>query len=125
MFRKAAVLGAGIIMAATVAWAGGVASAAQPASKITAGSNWTIIFKGGGCEVQTFGSHGTWTADRYNDAGTYGVDGRTLDEQWTKGGDKGLSFDALYNKAKKDYKGQFGGIHAGSGKLVKGAESSC
>ena len=112
-------------MAATVAWTGNVASATQPASKITAGSKWTIVFKGGGCEVETFGSHGTWTADRYKDAGTYGVDGRTLDEQWTKGVDKGLSFDALYNKAKKDYKGQFGGIYAGSGKLVKGAESSC
>lgn len=125
MFRKTAVVGAGIIMAATMVWTGGVASGAQPASKIAPGSRWTVIFKGGSCEVQTFGSHGTWTADLYKDAGTYGVDGRTLDEQWTKGVDKGLSFDALYNKAKKDYKGQFGGIYAGSGKLVKGAESNC
>ena len=125
MFRKTAVVGAGIIMAITAVWTGAVASATQPASKITAGSKWTVVFKGGGCEVQTFASHGTWTADRYKDAGTYGVDGRTLDEQRTKGDDKGLSFDALYNKAKNDYKGQFGGISAGSGKLVKGAESSC
>jgi opacity protein-like surface antigen len=125
MLRRTAVLGAGIIMAATVAWTGAVASATQPTSRITAGSKWTVVFKGGGCEVQTFGSHGTWTADRFKDAGTYGVDGSTLDEQWTKGVDKGLSFDALYNKARKDYKGQFGGISAGSGKLVMGAKSSC
>jgi hypothetical protein len=124
MFRKTAVAGLGIIMAA-VAWTGGVASATQPTSKITAGSKWTIVFKGGGCEVQTFGSKGTWIADQYKDAGTYGVDGRTLDEQWTKGADKGLSFDALYNKAQHDYKGQFGGTAAGSGKLVKGAEPNC
>ena len=125
MFRKTVVVGAGIIMAATVGLSGGIASATQPASKIMPGSKWTVVFKGGGCEVQTFGSHGNWTADRYKDAGTYGVDGRTLDEQWTKGDDSGLSFDALYDKAKEDYKGQFGGISAGSGKLVKGAESSC
>jgi hypothetical protein len=124
MFRKTAVVGVGIIMTA-LASTGAVASATQPASKITAGSKWTIVFKGGGCEVQTFGSHGTWTADRFRDAGTYGVDGGTLDEKWTKGVDKGLSFDALYNKAHQDYKGQFGGVSAGSGKLVKGAESSC
>jgi hypothetical protein len=124
MFRKTAVVGMGIIMAAVV-WTGAAASATQPASKITPGSKWTVVFKGGGCEVQTFSSHGTWTADRFKDAGTYGVDGRTLDEQWTKGVDKGLSFDALYDKTKQDYKGQFGGTSAGSGKLVKGAESSC
>ena len=125
MFRKTAVLGAGIIMAATVAWTGGIASATQPASKITAGSKWTSFSRVAAAKSRRSAHMARGLPIGTKMRALTASMGAPLDEQWTKGADKGLSFDALYNKAKNDYKGQFGGIAAGSGKLVKGAESSC
>jgi hypothetical protein len=115
----------GVLMVGMLIWTGGIGSATPPAIKVMPGSQWSLTFNGGPCEVQSFSAKGTWTADKNEDAGTYAVRGKSLDEQWTSGDQVGLTFGATYVKADGAYQGTFRGFQSGTGKLTKGAKSRC
>jgi hypothetical protein len=107
MFRKAAVITAGLAMAAGIGLAGvGTASAAQPSVAPGAASaikpavvhttgNWTFEVTDGGCEVITFSSNGTWVAtngEYDGDAGIWAGGGTSISLYWNAGTDTGLLF---------------------------------
>ncbi len=124
--RRLAVLAAGLAMVATLGVTGvSGAAASVPALHVKPGGVWTELNKQGGCEVQTFATGGTWTADIGGDAGTYTGGGKTLLETWTAGQDATLTFTAKYSRSKKKYVGTFGGgfDQGDTGYLVKGVVS--
>jgi hypothetical protein len=139
MFRKAAVITAGLAMAAGIGLAGvGAASAATPsvvpgatsavkAAVVHTTGNWTFEVTGGGCEVITFSSDGTWVAtfgEYGDDAGIWAGGGTSISMYWNAGADTGLLFSGTYAAPK--YKGSLGGIAFGDkGKLVPGEVSGC
>ena len=110
---------------------GGIASATQPAAKVKAGSQWTVIVvaQGATCEVVSFKDGAKFTADLDRDKGTYDTSGKSLSMAWTKGADAGATFSGTYVKQTIDgpeYQGTFGGTLAGySGGLIEGAQAGC
>jgi hypothetical protein len=132
---------AGLAMATSIGFAGvGMASDATPlkvapaigtpaavsALTITPGL-WTLSVKGGGCEVLTFTSTGTFSTTEFaGDAGSWATGGTSIAMSWTAGNDTGLLFSGTYVSSPVSYKGGFGGTAFGDkGKLVKGATSGC
>jgi hypothetical protein len=138
--RRATILTAGLAMATSIGFAGvGMASAtplkvapatatsaASSALKITPGQ-WTLSVKGGGCEILTFTSTGTFSTTEFNgDAGSWAGGGSTIALSWTAGNDTGLLFSGAFVSSPVSYKGSFGGTAFGDkGKLVMGATSGC
>ncbi len=111
MLRRAAVIAAGLAMSASFGLAGnGMASAASPALNIKAHSIWTVVVKGGGCELIQFTDAGhTFVSDLGGDAGTWTGGNATLGLKWTAGGDTGLKFSGNFVASPEQYKGKFGG----------------
>ena len=122
MRRRTGGVAAALIMAATLAWTGSVASAAQPAVKTKPGSQWTFGIKGGACEVETFAAGGTFTSDLYGDSGTYTGGGSSIQMHWTAGGDAGLTYSGQWIAAKKEFKGSGADKKA---TLAKGTNPAC
>jgi hypothetical protein len=122
MRRRTGGVAAGLILAATLACTGSVASAAQPAIKTKPGSQWTFAEKGAACEVETFASGGTWTSDQYGDSGTYTGGGSSIQLIWTAGDDEGLTYSGHWVAAKKEFKGS--GVDK-KATLTKGTNPAC
>ena len=129
MRRRAGMIGAGLIAAATLAWPGGVATAAQPAAKVKVGSQWTLVEVGSGCEILNFKTADRFAADFFGDKGTYTSVGKTLNLLWKRGNNAGATFTGTYVKKTIDgpeYQGSFGGPLTGHvGGLLEGAASGC
>jgi len=131
--RQAAVVATCVVMAAGFGLAGAsAASAASPSLHVKDGSTWTfVVIGGGGCEIDTFSSHGAFTfvSDIFGDAGTWSASGDTLVMKWTGGEDAGLKFKGTFNSSNKTYTGKLGGTDKGenlTANLLKGAVSgSC
>jgi hypothetical protein len=124
VLRQAGMIAAGLAMATTAGLVGvSVASASTPALKIKPGSLWTTELKGGGCEVDTFNSNGTFTSDLGGEFGTWSGGLHTLAVTWTGGTDEGLKFSGTFTRAPvKEYHGTFTfGVSQGKGQIVKGA----
>ena len=127
MLRRAAVLAAGLAMTAGVGLAGGgAASAASPVLHVKPGSNWTAeVNGGGGCEVETFAANHTFHGGLYGDKGPWSGGGNRITMTWTAGYVTGLTFTGTFTKTPtKEYVGNFGGIAAATGQLVKGVVSN-
>jgi hypothetical protein len=126
--RWAAMVAAGIATAASFGVGGaGAASATAPALHVKNGSEWVVIIvsDGGGCEIATFDSGGTFKADRFKDRGTWSGGGATLTMKWTKGSSDGMKFKGTYHASAKAYEGSFTGSFTGTGGVVKGTDPSC
>ncbi len=129
MWRRAAVVVAGLVMATSFGVAGaGVASAVSPDNNIKAHSIWTVEVNGGGCELSQFTLAGkTFVSDLGSDAGTFtgGGTGKTFTMTWTTGGDAGLTFSGHFVSSPKEFKGNFGGLFTAKGQVVLGEVSGC
>lgn len=115
MVRRAA-MAAGILIATSLGLAqAGTASAATPALHVKDGSKWTMGFENGGCEIQTFSSHGSFTfvSDLFGDHGTWSAAGDSLTMKWTGGSEAGWKFKGTYNVSTKAYFGNLGGTAKG------------
>jgi hypothetical protein len=127
MLRRAVAMAAGLAMTASVGLAGAsTASAASPAVlHIKPGSEWTAeVNGGGGCEVQTFAANHTFRGGSY-DEGLWSGGGNKIAMTWTAGYVSGLTFTGTFTRTPtKEYVGNFGGISATTGQLVKGVVSS-
>lgn len=123
MRRFVVAAAAGLAMAATMAWPGGVATAAQSALKVTPGSRWTVEFPPSvaGCEVATFASNGTFTTD-FGDSGSWAFGGRNFTMLWTSGPVSPEAFTGTFTKTPvKQYVGTFYFAPIqGAGQVVKG-----
>jgi YVTN family beta-propeller protein len=90
------------------------------------GSPWTLQVETGFCEVQTFNMGGTWTADDYGDTGTWTGGGKSMDEEFTEGGNAGGYIATTYSKTSKDYSGTgFFDEMSFPVTLAKGAQAGC
>jgi hypothetical protein len=117
MGRRAGIIGTVIIAAVTLAWPGGIATAAQPAAKVKVGSQWTLVEVGSGCEILNFKTADKFTADFFGDRGTYTSVGKALNLLWKKGNNAGATFSGTYVKHTSDgpeYQGSFGGPLTGN-----------
>jgi hypothetical protein len=114
------------IMASLGSGGAGADSAAVPALHIKNGSQWTAeVNDGGGCEVNTFSANHTFRGGSYGDAGMWRDGGSRITMTWTAGYVTGLTFTGTFTKTPtKEYVGNFGGITAATGQLVKGVVSS-
>jgi hypothetical protein len=127
MFRRVAVLAAGLAMTTSVGLVGaGAASASTQVQRLTPGSEWTLEDTGFVCEVDTFSAGHTFTSDRYGDSGTWSGGRKTIKMTWTSGSDTGLTFSGTFTKTPfKDYFGPLGGTRSGTGRLAKGPIAAC
>ena len=83
----------GIALAASVATVGAdPASATAPTLRVKNGAMWTAFYKGGGCEIETFSSHGTFASDKLGDKGTWSGGATSLNMNWTGGSQVGWKF---------------------------------
>jgi hypothetical protein len=118
-----AVTGLGLLGGAP---AGASAAASSAAQHVKAGSKWTFEITGQGCEVQTFGSGKTWTADMGGDGGKYRGGAATIKDVWTTGSDAPAIFKGTYTSAAKAYEGTWidssGSLAA---ELVRGDVGGC
>jgi hypothetical protein len=123
IMRRAALIAAGLVMAAGVGVAGaGTASATE--LKIHNDAVWTMRTSDGGCELEQFASNGTFTSGGHNDgdAGKWSGGEGTIKMTWTTGDAAGLKFKGTY--AAKAYSGSLN-QPGGTGELLKGAAPSC
>jgi hypothetical protein len=128
MLRRAAVITAGLAMAASFGLAGaGVASAAAPALKIKPNAIWTFEIKGNSCDQEKFdtATH-TFFSPHHGDAGTWQFgDGSAILMIWTSPQSlSGHNFGGRFvsTTTPVEYKGSFNGDPiALRAKLVKGA----
>ncbi len=128
MFRRAAVIAAGLAMATSFGLAGaGTASAAAPSNHIKPNVIWTLEIYHGGCEQDLFDtSTHTFIADHDNAAGTWQYGGSAILMIWTQGGNAGHNFGGRFVSTATPvrFKGSWnGGTVAEKAKLVKGAVS--
>ena len=128
--RRATLIGAGLIMATSFGLTGAdMASAATPDLAIKAHSIWTVVVKGGGCELVQFTLAGhTFVSDLGGDAGTWAGGSSAIGMTWTTGSDASLTFNGKFVSTTKpvEYKENFGGLGAGDhGRLVKAELPGC
>jgi hypothetical protein len=96
--RRAAAIGAGLVMTVSVGLAAAEApSAASTALHIKNDSKWTMFPMGGGCEVVTFNAAtSTFTSDYDGDSGTWSGGGSTIHMVWTAGPGKKATFKGSF-----------------------------
>ncbi len=126
--RRAVMMAAGLALTASVGLPGiGAASASGPVLHIKPGSKWTAeVNGGGGCEVDTFAANHTFSGGLYGDKGLWSGGRNKITMTWTAGYVTGLTFTGTFTKTPtKEYVGNFGGITAATGQLVKGAVAGC
>ena len=123
ILRRVTLIGAGLAMATSIGLTG-AGSASATGLKIHNNSVWTMRTSDGGCELEEFGSNGTFTSGGNNngDAGTWSGGEATIKMKWTAGGAAGLKFKGHY--AAKVYSGSLN-QPGGTGELIKGADPSC
>jgi hypothetical protein len=121
--RRLALMFGGLALVASFGFTETAGAGIAAPAHVKPGSKWTFEF-GAGCEIQTFASGHTFSADMFGDAGTYSGGGKTISETFTSG-DAGLTFSGTYSKATKTYTGPIGGITVGVGELVKGSMAGC
>jgi hypothetical protein len=118
----------GVAMVACLALAG-VANAAAPSLRLKPGTQWTQTnLSNNGCEVETIGSNGTFSADKFGDKGTVTISGKIISETWTTGNDSGQTLKAHWSHKDNEYRGN--GHNASGGQkwhttLVMGDNSKC
>ena len=132
MFRRGAVVAAGLAMATSFGLAGaGMASAAAPALKIQNQATWTIEVVGAGCQLDVFASNLSFSSPdpQYNgDAGLWSGGGSTVKMKWTAGSDAGAKFVGTFAITPiKAYIGTYSldGYKYPGSLLVKGAVPGC
>ena len=125
MLRRAAVVAAAIATTAGVGLAGvGTASAVPTSPHIKSGAQWTAELNPAGCEVDTFAANHTFSGDQYGDKGTWTGGGKAITMTWTAGFVTGLTFTGTFTeRPTREYVGNFGGVTAQSGQLVKGVST--
>jgi len=108
--------------------AAAAATSTRQVNMVKPGQKWTMErheATGSGygwCEVITFGSSDTWTADLDGDKGTYTGGKTAITMTWTAGSDSPLTFTGTLKKAKpKKFKGKFSKAPT-VGKLIKGTK---
>ncbi len=107
---------------------GGAAAAASPRFRFKAGAEWTLQAPAlGFCEIETFASNITFTADLYGDSGRFIKKANWVDLFWYQGANTGGFFNGTYKRTPvSEYKGTFSiGTETFRAKLVKGAEAGC
>jgi hypothetical protein len=127
VFRHGAELAAaGLAITASLGLVGVGSSSAASALHIEPGAQWTAeVNGGGGCEVETFAANHTFRGGLYGDKGLWSDGRNKITMTWTDGYVSGLTFTGTFTKRPRtEYAGNFGGITATTGQLVKGAVSN-
>ncbi len=123
MFRRAAVIAAGLAMATSFGLAGaGVASATTPTVHIKPSATWTLEENGAGCEQDTFNTTTHTFSSDHNSGGGWQFGGSSIFMLWNAG--PGYNFGGTFvsTTTPVEFKGSFnGGPTFLKAKLVKGA----
>ncbi len=125
--RRAGMVATGLTLAAFLSLAPAVASsAASPGFHVKDGSQWTVVVQSATCEVVTFQSNGTFTADRYGDSGTWKGGGATLTMKWKAGALDRVRFSGTALDSGKVYEGSFSWSgNVDPGQVGKGGATGC
>lgn len=121
--RRLALTTAGLAAVVTLGVSGGLTGVASAATiHVKPGSMWTVEENGDFCQVETFDTGNTFTADTPGEVGNYTGGARSVMLHWTTGPTGGLSFSGKWHRTTKSYVGSLTSAAIGtkSAQLVKG-----